>query len=43
MEVPKAAFYRVDSVMEIGENRGGGFGSTSLYSKDDPRHDSNKI
>ena len=43
MEVPKAAFYRVESVMEIGENRGGGFGSTSLYSKDDIRHDSNKI
>ncbi len=30
MEVPKAAFYRVDSVMEIGENRGGGFGSSGL-------------
>ena len=27
-EVPKAAFFRVDSVAEIGENRGGGFGST---------------
>lgn len=30
MEVPKAAFYRVDSVMEIGENRNGGFGSSGL-------------
>lgn len=29
-EVPKAAFFRVDSVREIGENRGGGFGSTNL-------------
>lgn len=28
MEVPKAAFYRVDSVKDIGEDRGGGFGST---------------
>lgn len=27
-EVPKAAFYRVDKVMDIGEDRGGGFGST---------------
>lgn len=30
MEVPKAAFYRVDSVKDIGEDRGGGFGSTGL-------------
>lgn len=30
MEVPKVAFYRVDSVMNIGEDRGGGFGSTGL-------------
>lgn len=29
-EVPKAAFYRVDAVEEIGENRNGGFGSTGL-------------
>ena len=29
-EVPKAAFYRVNSVQEIGEDRGGGFGSTGL-------------
>ncbi len=29
-EVPKTAFFRVDSVGEIGENRGGGFGSTNL-------------
>ncbi len=30
MEVPKAAFYRVESVTEIGENRNGGFGSSGL-------------
>lgn len=30
MEVPKAAFYRVDTVQDIGEDRGGGFGSTGL-------------
>jgi dUTP pyrophosphatase len=30
MEVPKAALYQVNSVSEIGENRGGGFGSTGL-------------
>ena len=29
-EVPKAAFYRVDKVQNIGEDRGGGFGSTGL-------------
>lgn len=29
-EVPKAAFYRVDTVQDIGEDRGGGFGSTGL-------------
>lgn len=27
-EVPKAVFYEVDKVSDIGENRGGGFGST---------------
>lgn len=30
MEVPKAALYRVEQVSKIGENRGGGFGSTGL-------------
>lgn len=30
MEVPKAAFYQVETVQEIGEDRGGGFGSTGL-------------
>lgn len=30
MEVPKVAFYPVESVMEIGENRNGGFGSSGL-------------
>lgn len=29
-EVPKVAFYRVDAVNKIGENRNGGFGSTGL-------------
>lgn len=29
-EVPKAAFSEVESVADIGENRGGGFGSTGL-------------
>lgn len=29
-EVPKVAFFRVESVNEIGENRNGGFGSTGL-------------
>lgn len=29
-EVPKVAFFRVEAVSEIGENRGGGFGSTGL-------------
>jgi len=29
-EVPKVAFYRVDSVKDIGEDRNGGFGSTGL-------------
>ncbi len=28
VEVPKASFVRVDSVKDIGEDRGGGFGST---------------
>ena len=30
MEVPKASFFRVEKVGEIGEDRGGGFGSTGL-------------
>lgn len=30
MEVPKASFYRVDSVQDLGEDRGGGFGSTGV-------------
>lgn len=30
VEVPKAAFHRVDNVQNIGEDRGGGFGSTGL-------------
>jgi dUTP pyrophosphatase len=30
MEVPKASLYEVESISEIGENRGGGFGSTGI-------------
>lgn len=30
MEVPKMSLFRVDSVHELGEDRGGGFGSTGL-------------
>lgn len=30
VEVPKISFYRVDSVKEIGENRGGGIGHTGI-------------
>jgi dUTP pyrophosphatase len=29
-ETPKVSFYRVDKVADIGEDRGGGFGSTGL-------------
>ena len=29
-EVPKATFYQVDNVEEIGDNRNGGFGSSGL-------------
>ena len=29
-EVPKAAFFKVDSIEEIGDDRGGGFGSTGV-------------
>lgn len=29
-EIPKASFYRVDNVKDIGEDRGGGFGSTGI-------------
>lgn len=38
MEVPKASLYEVESISEIGENRGGGFGSSSIYAKEDTRH-----
>ena len=37
-EVPKASFFQVNSINEIGEDRGGGFGSTSIYNKDDDRY-----
>lgn len=33
-EVPKAAFFEVDSINDIGEDRGGGFGSTTLKKED---------
>lgn len=36
MEVPKAAPYEVSSVETFGENRGGGFGSSGLESKQNP-------
>lgn len=40
-EVPKIAFFRVDNVLEIDENnRNGGFGSTSIYDKEDERYGS---
>ena len=37
-EVPKASFYQVKTIMDIGEDRNGGFGSTSIYAKDDERY-----
>lgn len=38
-EVPKIAFFRVDSVLEVDENnRKGGFGSSSIYDKNDSRY-----
>ena len=43
VEVSKATFFKVESVLGIGENRGGGFGSTSIYDKDDSRYDSGKV
>lgn len=39
MEVPKANFYLVDKVDET-DRADGGFGSTTLYSKEDERHNS---
>lgn len=39
-EVPKVSFFQVESVAGIGENRGGGFGSSSIYSKEDSRYGS---
>lgn len=39
MEVPKANFYLVDRVDET-DRGSGGFGSSTLYSKDDERHNS---
>ena len=38
-EKPKAAFYQVENVMEIkNDGREGGFGSSSIYSKEDSRY-----
>lgn len=38
-EVPKISFYRVENVLEIDENnRNGGFGSSSIYDKNDERY-----
>ena len=43
-EVPKVAWYQVDSVTNAeGENRNGGFGSSSIYSKEDPRYGSDLV
>lgn len=42
-EVPKVSWCQVDSVMAIGEDRGGGFGSSSIYSKEDPRYGSDLV
>ena len=36
-DVPKINFVQVENLVDDGADRGGGFGSTSLYSKDDPR------
>ena len=37
-EVPKVSFYQVETVSDIGGDRGGGFGSSSIYSKEDSRY-----
>lgn len=42
-EVPKAVFYEIDDVSSIEGDRGGGFGSSSIYEKDDPRYGTDKI
>ena len=39
-EVPKIEWYEVENVSEIGEDRSGGFGSTSIYSEEDERYGS---
>lgn len=42
-EVPKAVFYEIEDVTSIQGDRGGGFGSSSIYEKDDPRYGTDKI
>ena len=43
-EVPKAVFYEVESVATIeNDGRKGGFGSSSIYGKDDPRYGSDLV
>ena len=43
-EVPKAVFYEVESVAAIeNDGRNGGFGSSSIYGKDDPRYGSDLV
>lgn len=38
-EVPKASFFRVMNILEVdGDNRLGGFGSSSIYDKNDSRY-----
>lgn len=40
-EVPKVAWFEVENIMEVDdEDRGGGFGSSSIYSKEDSRYQS---
>lgn len=39
-EVPKISFFRVEKVGKIEGDRGGGFGSTSIYDKNDERYGS---
>ena len=43
-EVPKAVFYEVENVSSIeNDGRKGGFGSSSIYGKDDPRYGSDLV
>lgn len=37
-EVPKVAWLQVDNIENVEGNRGGGFGSSSIYAKEDARY-----